>query len=165
MVIQSSKAAGEASPKAFAAPAIDEGERTALEVSKGILYVGIDLGTSRSAISASNGARECVASVVGWPRDSISTKLRGKAALFGVEALDKRLSLETVFPLHNGSLAYPDHKGEMSQKLHMAAQELLNHLVSLARPRKDQLIYALLSAPAEANRKDKQGLLDIARNA
>ena len=33
------------------------------------LCVGIDLGTSRSAISASNGERHVVESYVGWPID------------------------------------------------------------------------------------------------
>ena len=32
------------------------------------LLVGIDLGTSRSAIAVSNGVRDMVASVVGWPK-------------------------------------------------------------------------------------------------
>ena len=35
----------------------------------GILHVGIDLGTSRSAVASSNGAREVMASLVGWPKD------------------------------------------------------------------------------------------------
>ena len=42
-----------------------------------ILHVGIDLDTSRSAIASSNGAREVMASLVGWPKDSVSAKVLG----------------------------------------------------------------------------------------
>ena len=41
----------------------------------GVLYLGIDLGTSRTSVSASNGVRESVASYVGYPRDVVSKKL------------------------------------------------------------------------------------------
>jgi rod shape-determining protein MreB len=39
-----------------------------------VLHVGIDLGTSRSAISASNGERFVVDSFVGWPVDMVAKK-------------------------------------------------------------------------------------------
>ena len=39
------------------------------------LCVGIDLGTSRSSISASNGERHVVDSYVGWPVDMVARKL------------------------------------------------------------------------------------------
>ena len=38
------------------------------------LNVGIDLGTSRSAISASNGERIVVDSFVGWPAAMVARK-------------------------------------------------------------------------------------------
>ena len=44
-----------------------------------ILHVGIDLGTSRSSISASNGARHVVESYVGWPVDMVARKSRQEA--------------------------------------------------------------------------------------
>ena len=37
------------------------------------LCVGIDLGTSRSSVSASNGERHVVDSYVGWPVDMPSS--------------------------------------------------------------------------------------------
>ena len=40
------------------------------EKSSGVLYLGIDLGTSRTSVTASNGIRETVASYVGYPRTS-----------------------------------------------------------------------------------------------
>ena len=39
------------------------------------LQVGIDLGTSRSAISSSAGQRYVVESYVGWPLDMVARKV------------------------------------------------------------------------------------------
>jgi rod shape-determining protein MreB and related proteins len=63
------------------------------------LYIGIDLGTSRSAIVASNGKRAWVDSYVGWPKDFVARKVLGAAVLFGEEALNNRLSLDLSRPL------------------------------------------------------------------
>lgn len=46
-----------------------------------ISFVGIDLGTSRSSICASNGSREWFESYVGWPKDFISLQVVGKPVL------------------------------------------------------------------------------------
>ena len=46
------------------------------------MIVGIDLGTSRSAISASNGKQRWVESYVGWPKDFIARKVVGDSILF-----------------------------------------------------------------------------------
>ena len=54
---------------------------------EGVLYVGIDLGTSRTSVSASNGVRETVLSYVGYPKDVVSRKLLKQEQLFGEEAL------------------------------------------------------------------------------
>jgi rod shape-determining protein MreB len=42
------------------------------ESQNNMLYVGIDLGTSRSAISSNNGNRNWIESYVGWPEDFIA---------------------------------------------------------------------------------------------
>ncbi|HNX49747.1 MAG TPA: hypothetical protein PKL08_06270, partial [Thermoanaerobaculaceae bacterium] len=59
-----------------------------------ILYVGIDLGTSRSAISASNGQRHVVDSYVGWPVDMVARKILKRSVLVGREALENRSMLD-----------------------------------------------------------------------
>ena len=41
----------------------------------GVLYMGIDLGTSRTSVSASNGVRETMESFVGYPKDPVARKL------------------------------------------------------------------------------------------
>src|SRR5512138_2458058 len=72
------------------------------EPKEGVLYIGIDLGTSRTSVSASNGVRETVLSYVGYPKDVVSMKLLKKEKLFGQEAKDKRLSLRFYRPLEHG---------------------------------------------------------------
>jgi len=67
-----------------------------------VLQVGIDLGTSRSSISASNGARHVVDSYVGWPVDMVARKVVKKSVLFGKEALDNRPMLDLHRPLERG---------------------------------------------------------------
>ena len=52
------------------------------------LCVGIDLGTSRSSISASNGERHVVDSYVGWPLDMVARKILKKPVVIGREALE-----------------------------------------------------------------------------
>ena len=48
---------------------------------KDVLHVGIDLGTSRSAIAASSGERHVVESYVGWPVDMVARKVVKKPVL------------------------------------------------------------------------------------
>jgi rod shape-determining protein MreB len=66
------------------------------------LFVGIDLGTSRSSISAGNNTREWIESYVGSPKDFIAQQVVGKPVLFGAEALQNRLSLDLCRPLERG---------------------------------------------------------------
>ena len=113
------------------------------------MRVGIDLGTSRSAVSASNGARDYVASYVGWPKDFISEKVLGKPVLFGKEALDNRLSLELVRPLEHGVIKEGISRDEE------AVQELVGHLLELVSALESQEIYAVVGVPAESLRANK----------
>lgn len=117
-----------------------------------ILQVGIDLGTSRSAISASNGARHVVDSYVGWPVDMVARKVVKKAVLFGKEALDNRPMLDLHRPLERGLIK------EGSQKDEQAVRELLGHLISLAGAKDGQKVFAVVGVPAEALRVSKQHL-------
>src|SRR6266540_7158979 len=89
------------------------------------LCVGIDLGTSRSSISASNGERHVVESYVGWPVDMVARKLVNRPVLVGRDALDNRSMLDLRRPLERGVIR------EGSAKDEEAVQELLRHLISL----------------------------------
>ena len=130
----------------------------------GVLYVGIDLGTSRTSIAASNGVRATVASVVGYPKDVVSQKLFGHSALFGDEAIEKRMSLDFHRPLEKGVLkgagGVEGNDGDVR-----AARDLINEIIRRARPKKDELIYAVIGAPAEASMKSKTAILEVAKES
>ncbi|MEQ8764507.1 MAG: MamK family actin-like protein [Planctomycetota bacterium] len=128
----------------------------------GVLYIGMDLGTSRTSISASNGVRETVESYVGYPKDVVARKMIGRDVMFGVEALGKRLSLNIFKPLEKGVIKDSDDGATIEENM-KAARDLIQHAISLAKPRKDELIYAVIGAPAEASIHNKKAILDAAR--
>lgn len=114
------------------------------------MVVGIDLGTSRSAISANNGRKKWVESYVGWPKDFIARKVVGKPILFGEEAIDHRLSLDLYRPLKNGVIKEGTARDEE------AVKELIQHLISLVRNKSDESkIRAVVGVPAESFKVNK----------
>ncbi|MCA8956429.1 MAG: rod shape-determining protein [Planctomycetes bacterium] len=125
----------------------------------GVLYIGMDLGTSRTAISASNGVRECMFSLVGYPKDHVARKLLGKDVLIGKEAAEKRLSLQFYRPLEKGVLKQDD------QKSLKAAADLIRAAIAAARSRKDELIYCVIGAPAQASIRSKEAIIEAARES
>ncbi len=114
----------------------------------GELIVGIDLGTSRSAIAASNGKKTWVESYVGWPKDFIARKLIGKPILFGEEALDHRLSLDLCRPLERGVIK----EGTRDQQ---AVREMIAYLIHLVEPRANGRTRAVVGVPAESFKSNK----------
>ncbi|HSQ34807.1 MAG TPA: MamK family actin-like protein [Candidatus Binatia bacterium] len=120
---------------------------------KNSLYIGIDLGTSSSAIVDSNRKKHWVESYVGWPKDFIAAKVLRKPVLFGSEALKNRLSLDIFRPLEHGVLKEGNSKERESVK------ELIHHLISLAKPEKDMPIYAVVGVPAESFKVNKKAII------
>jgi len=114
-----------------------------------ISFVGIDLGTSRSSICASNGTREWFESYVGWPKDFISLKVMGKPVLFGEEALKNRLSLDICRPLEHGIIKEGIDRSEE------AVREIIKHLIERAKPAPEQKIYAVVGVPADTLKTNK----------
>jgi rod shape-determining protein MreB len=122
-----------------------------------ILHVGIDLGTSRSAISASNGERFVVDSFVGWPADMVARKVLKRDVLIGHEAVANRTMLDLHRPLERGLLK------EGSEKDVEAVRELLKHLLRLVGVSSNGKIEAanvraVVGVPAAALRTNKQYL-------
>ena len=124
------------------------------------LLVGIDLGTSRTAISSNNGYRHVISTYVGKPKDAVSEKLFGKRLLFGDEALNNRMSVELFRPLEKGVVKCSS--GQKDGNIE-AVQALLKHVVSLASPKKEDVIYGVIGTPAQASIKDKKILIDSVR--
>lgn len=114
-----------------------------------VLFVGIDLGTSRSVISASNGQRHSVESYVGWPKDFVAKKMLKRPVLFGAEALEHRLALNIHRPLEHGVLK------EGTEQDAAAVEALIGHLIALAQPEPGDNICVAVGVPAEALKVNK----------
>jgi rod shape-determining protein MreB len=122
-----------------------------------LLHVGIDLGTSRSAISASNGERFVVDSFVGWPADMVAKKILKRNVLIGHEAVANRTMLDLHRPLERGLLK------EGSEKDVEAVRELLKYLLGLVGVKANgkvdtSNVRAVVGVPAAALRTNKQYL-------
>ena len=125
------------------------------------LFVGIDLGTCRASVSASNGVWEVVPTYVGYPKDNISEELLGTEPLFGDTALKHRLSVELIRPLAHGVIQTNGKGG--NNKYLTAAKQLTRHLLEKARPKPGQPVYGVIGAPARASIASKRILIDAAR--
>lgn len=120
------------------------------------LSVGVDLGTSRSAVSASSGGRHLVLSYVGWPLDMVARRVVKRDVLIGEDALEHRLMLDLHRPLERGLIK------EGSEHDARAVRELLRHLLALAGAEEARAegipVRAVVGVPAEAMRVNKQQL-------
>jgi len=114
----------------------------------GAIYIGIDLGTSSSAIMSSNGKKNWVESYVGWPKDFIAQKVIGKPVLFGSEALQNRLSVDLFRPMEHGVIK----DGLKDQE---SVKELIRHLITMAQKGKGGGIFAVVGVPAESFKANK----------
>jgi len=122
------------------------------------LFLGIDLGTSRTAVMSHKGFKSLTPSVVGYPKDIIGIKFLGKAQVFGDEALKNRSALTIYRPLEDGVIR------DASTNDYNAALELFRHVVSQAKegcPEETE-VSCILGVPSKASVTNKQQLLDIA---
>ena len=127
-------------------------------MNNGVIHVGLDLGTSFSAISASNGRRHLVESFVGWPVDMVARKVLQKEVVVGSEALLNQPMLDLRRPLERGLIK------DGSQRELDAVREILRHLVSLVvdpeARRNGVQVRAVVGVPAEALLVNKRELRD-----
>jgi rod shape-determining protein MreB and related proteins len=140
-------------------------EKNNTDKDQGVLYLGIDLGTSRTSVTGSNGERVTISSWVGYPKDVVSRKLLQKDVLFGDEALEKRLSLNLYRPLAQGVLKYNENGEEDYEGNLKAAKDLIRQAIFQAKPRKDELVYAVIGCPAEASIHNREAILEAARES
>jgi rod shape-determining protein MreB len=128
-----------------------------------IVYLGIDLGTSRTSITTSTGVRTTVWSYVGYPKDHVAKKkMGGREIIYGKEALDNRMALNLFRPLAGGSIKVKGAKD--TGETRRAVKDLLEHVVGLGKAAKGSTIYAVIGAPAEASVEGKATILEAAAN-
>nr|CAX84225.1 Magnetosome protein MamK [uncultured bacterium] len=121
------------------------------------LLLGIDLGTSHTAIMSNRGAKGLVRSVVGYPKDVIGLKLLGRPYVVGNEAYDLRSYLDLRYPLEDGVLA---ENGERDIEV---ARHMLSHVIKMADAKPDDEVYAVIGVPARATGSNKSLLLKMAQ--
>ncbi len=120
------------------------------------VIVGIDLGTSRTAVISNRGVRRIFPSVVGYPKDVIGVRLLGAPFVVGEPAYEKRSFLELRHPLQDGVIK------EANPKDLVAAREVLKYAVGLAEAGPGEEVRAIISVPARASAGDKSVVLQIA---
>ena len=126
-------------------------------VGKGRLFLGIDLGTSHTAVMSSRGKSFFLKSVVGYPKDVIGLKLLGRPYVVGDEAFEMRSYLDVRYPLEDGVLS------ELSDRDLEVARHLLTHVVQSAEPVAGEEICAVIGVPARASGGNKALLLKMAQ--
>src|SRR5689334_5350843 len=137
-----------------------------LGMTQNALLLGIDLGTSRSSVVSYNGTRKTVETYVGYPKDAVSRKMLKADIIYGRAALDNRLALDLYRPLEKGVIKGSEDANndpERRDKNLQAAKHLLRYLVDLASPGRDDMVYAVVGVPSRATQKNKQAILEIAR--
>jgi rod shape-determining protein MreB len=126
-----------------------------------VVYIGVDLGTSRTSITTSTGVRETVWSYVGYPKDHVARKkFGGREIIYGQEAVENRMSLDLIRPLAGGSIK--SRHGKDTEQMKRALKDLITYVVSLAKVPAGQTIYSVIGAPAEASVEGKATLLEAA---
>ena len=127
------------------------------------VYLGVDLGTSRTSITSSNGVRETVWSYVGYPKDHVARKkFGGRDVIYGQEAVANRMSLNLIRPLAGGSIK--SRSGRDTDEMKRALRDLVEYAVGLAKVPKGCTIFAVIGAPAEASVEGKAAILEAASN-
>jgi rod shape-determining protein MreB and related proteins len=117
------------------------------------LRVGIALGTWRTAVVASNGAREHFGSLVGWPKSPAARKLLGADVLVGTEAFRFRVAVDLARPFESGVVPGTEAFGsEALKEVHLrAAADLVRRAVRLARAAPGERVAGVLAVPARAS--------------
>lgn len=153
-----------ARPEAAPSKPVPAASQDDLGPTSNALLMGIDLGTSRSSVVASNGKRKTVQSYVGFAKDPVSRKFLGTDVIYGKAALDNRLSVDLYRPLEHGVIksSETDNSEEYKKNIE-AARLLIQHLVDLAEPGRGELLYGVVGVPSQATVKNKKAIIDATK--
>ncbi len=137
---------------------------------KGIVYIGMDLGTFKTSVASSAGVRDVIHSAVGRPKDHVARSLLGRDVVFGKDIFEHRLALNIIRPFEKGVLKFnnPKEAGlhqEAMDNYREAARLLVEHVVAQTRPPKGMPIYGVIGAPSRASVVNKKVLLEAARTS
>lgn len=133
-----------------------------------VFLVGMDFGSFKTSVVASNGKRETLYTAVGWPKDHIARSLLRRDVVFGTDIVRQRLALNVVRPFAKGALKYLDNDqsgvstDDLAQR-QLAAKLLVDHAVGLVEPPPDALVYGVVGAPSRASNVSKRLLIEAVR--
>jgi rod shape-determining protein MreB and related proteins len=139
-----------------------------MDMDQRILHVGMDFGSFKTSVVASNGRRETLHTAVGWPKDHVARALFGRDVVFGDELVSQRLALDVVRPFAKGALKYLDGAqvgvpADEFLRRQQAARLLVEHLVNLLEPPPGGRIYGVVGAPSRASDANKRLLIEAVR--
>ena len=105
---------------------------------KGIVYIGMDLGTFKTSVASSAGVRDVIHSAVGRPKDHVARSLLGRDVVFGKDIFEHRLAPNIIRPFEKGVLKYNSQAEaglslDKVRKHKEAARLLVEHAVALTR--------------------------------
>jgi rod shape-determining protein MreB len=136
--------------------------------------VGIDLGSFKTSIVASNGQRAVVESIVGQPKDGVASRVLarkvakrafGGRVLFGKDVHGERLALNVIRPFEQAILKYrsADQAGltedDVSER-RRAISLLLQHVVSSVGASADEPVRAVIGAPSCASLEARRVIVE-----
>lgn len=123
------------------------------------LRVGIALGTWRTAVASSAGAREHFGSLAGWPKSASARKMIGEDVVVGAEAYRYRVALDLSRPFEGGVV--PGH-GALRQVHLRAAADLIRRAVRIAGATPGERASGVLAVPAKAAWESRDELVKAA---
>ncbi len=136
---------------------------------KETVCVGMDLGTFKTSVASSTGARDVLPSAVGWPKDRVASAALGRDVVFGKDVIEQRMALDVVRPFEKGVLKYTAPGAgvapEQVERHRQAARLLVGQALALTRPPAGARVCGVIGAPARASVVSKQFILEAARGA
>ncbi len=133
-----------------------------------VTFIGIDIGSFKTAITSSSGRRVVIPSVVGWPKDEAGRAKLGHDFVVGNDVGRQQQPLEIAFPFRRGALELTQPTLQLSaartvDRNREAAELVMKHALSLVTPAPGSAIYGVLSISAGASAGYKKALLAVAQ--
>ncbi len=132
------------------------------------VYVGMDLGSYKTAVLTSEGRRAFLPTVIGRPKDDLSRRLLKSEAVFGKAAIEGHHSLELIRPLAHGRLKFHapgtgDAKGLKDETTQRESVSLIvQHALGLVGITADANAAVVIGVPALACSESKELIVEIA---
>lgn len=130
-------------------------------------FVGIDFGSFKTSIAASNGKRDTIRTAVGWPKDHVARAILGCDVVFGEQLVEAELALDIVRPFAKGALKYLSQAdagiSDQDYDRHReSARLVLQHALSRVEPPDEGPVFAVIGAPSRASILNKRMITEAA---